>query len=87
MDESLAVDTTEDLGITSSVDSTLEDIKKLRVIDKELAQANYGTQSNYEDIPSEKKKAIDEKEIEENTVAKIKSNKDTKDESKIEQLV
>jgi hypothetical protein len=51
----------------NSVDTTLEDIRKLRVIDKELASANYGT---YE---PEKKDHIDEKEIEENTLNQIKT--------------
>lgn len=51
----------------NSVDTTLEDIRKLRVIDKELAQANYGSSE------PEKKDHIDEKEIEENTLNQIKS--------------
>jgi len=51
----------------NSVDTTLEDIRKLRVIDKELASANYGTNE------PEKKVNIDEKEIEENTLNQIKT--------------
>jgi len=51
----------------NSVDTTLEDIRKLRVIDKELASANYGTSE------PEKKDHIDEKEIEENTLNQIKT--------------
>ena len=43
----------------SAVDTTLEDIRKLRVIDKELAQANYGVNTT-EEI-SAKKDHIDEK--------------------------
>ena len=42
----------------SAVDTTLEDIRKLRVIDKELSQANYGTAS--EEITG-KKDHVDEK--------------------------
>jgi hypothetical protein len=42
----------------SSADTTLEDIRKLRVIDKELASANYGIKS---DEITTKKDHIDEK--------------------------
>ena len=54
----------------NSVDTTLEDIRKLRVIDKELSSANYGAGS---DELLAKKDHIDEKEIEENTLNQIKT--------------
>jgi len=54
----------------NSVDTTLEDIRKLRVIDKELSSANYGAAS---DELLAKKDHIDEKEIEENTLNQIKT--------------
>lgn len=60
----------------NAVDTTLEDIRKLRVIDKELANANYGTSS---DEASPKKDHIDEQEIEEKTVNEIKSKRHSKD--------
>ena len=53
----------------NSVDTTLEDIRKLRVIDKELASANFGGHEEF----SGKKDKIDEKEIEENTLNAIKT--------------
>ena len=54
----------------NSVDTTLEDIRKLRVIDKELSSANYGAAS---DELLAKKYHIEEKEIDENTFTQIKT--------------
>lgn len=53
----------------SSVDTTLDEIRKLRIIDRELA-----TDAKNEAIDS-KKKQIDEKGIEESVFKKIKGGK------------
>ena len=65
----------------NSVDTTLEDIRKLRVIDKELAKANYGGSEEF----SAKKDHIDEQEIEENTLNQIKKGKSKNDLEKMVQ--
>ena len=65
----------------SAVDTTLDEIRKLRIIDKELANAK--NEDNEDNL--QKKKKIDQKSIEENVFKKIK--KDNKGKIGIESLV
>lgn len=65
----------------SAVDTTLDEIRKLRIIDKELANAK--NEDNEENL--QKKKKIDQKGIEESVLKKIK--KDKKGKGRIETLV
>ena len=74
----------EQAQVPSAVDTTLDEIKKLRIIDKELAQA----QATAADLKTNKD-GINESLIEEKTVSKLKKDAkgDEKDQGVIETLV
>lgn len=66
----------------SAVDTTLEEIQKLRIIDKELAKVQATTTE-----PKPSKEGINENLIEERTLSKLKKEVATKDKGAIEDLV
>lgn len=66
----------------SSVDTTLEEIQKLRIIDKELAKAQAATA----DVKTNKD-GINENLIEERTLSKLKKEPASKVQGVIEDLV
>jgi hypothetical protein len=66
--------------MVSSVDTTLDEIRKLRIIDQELAKAQV-------EAPKPKKDAINEKLIEERTLSKLTKEVATRDSGVIEDLV
>lgn len=72
---------TEQSQMQSSVDTTLEEIQKLRIIDKELAKAQAATA----DVKT--KDGINENLIEERTLSKLKKEAASKDKGVIEDLV
>ena len=73
---------TEQSQMQSSVDTTLEEIQKLRIIDKELAKAQAATA----DVKTSKD-GINENLIEERTLSKLKKEPSSKDKGVIEDLV
>jgi hypothetical protein len=66
----------------SAVDTTLEEIQKLRIIDKELASAQAATGDT-----KGSKDGINEHLIEERTLSKLKKDAASKDKGVIEDLV
>ena len=66
--------------MVSSVDTTLDEIRKLRIIDQELAKAQV-------EAPKPKKDAINEKLIEERTLSKLTKEVATRDSGVIEDPV
>lgn len=72
----------EQSQMQSSVDTTLEEIQKLRIIDKELAKAQAATA----DVKTNKD-GINENLIEERTLSKLKKEPSSKDKGVIEDLV
>jgi len=73
---------TEQSQLQSSVDTTLEEIQKLRIIDKELAKAQAATTET-----KTSKEGINENLIEERTLSKLKKEASSKDKGAIEDLV
>ena len=66
--------------MVSAVDTTLDEIRKLRIIDQELAKAQV-------EAPKAKKDAINENLIEERTLSKLKKETSSRDKGAIEDLV
>lgn len=66
----------------SAVDTTLEEIQKLRIIDKELAKAQAATSDT-----KTNKDGINEHLIEERTLSKLKKGAAAKDKGVVEDLV
>ena len=66
----------------SAVDTTLEEIQKLRIIDKELANAQAATTE-----AKTGKDGINENLIEERTLSKLKKGSPAQDKGAIEDLV
>ena len=71
----------EQNSMQSAVDTTLEEIQKLRIIDKELAKAQATT------ADAKPSKGINENLIEERTLSKLKKEAATKDKGAVEDLV
>jgi len=70
----------EQSSMVSAVDTTLDEIRKLRIIDQELAKAQV-------EAPKAKKDAINENLIEERTLSKLKKETSSRDKGAIEDLV
>jgi hypothetical protein len=71
----------EQNSMQSAVDTTLEEIQKLRIIDKELAQAQATT------ADAKPSKGINENLIEERTLSKLKKEVATKDKGAVDDFV